>query len=153
LFFIVPINFNYLLTQHNFCSQLAKETWFCLLAFMPRHQLGQIILQIGDRQFAGIAQSFLHDEVDNKVTLGNIWISLPRDLDAIGHPSLKVWPKYCWYAKPWRTISQQLVLPSADVPMPKNIKDFVSLRIRFAYIPKHYKKSKEIINIRKSFFR
>jgi hypothetical protein len=104
-----------------------------LLAFVPRHQLGQIVPQIGDRRFAGIAQSFLHDEVDNKVTLGNIWINGPREFDVNGHPSLRVWPKY-WYAKPWRTISEQLVLPAADLPMPENIKDFVSLRIRFTYI-------------------
>jgi hypothetical protein len=103
------------------------------LGFVPRHQLGQIVPRIGDRQFAGIAQSFLHDEVDNKVTLGNIWIYRPCDLDANGHPQLRVWPKYGWYAKPWRTISQQLVLPASDVPMPENIKDFVFLRIRFAF--------------------
>jgi hypothetical protein len=62
--------------MQNF-SQLPLENWHDLLAFVPRHQLGEIVHQIGDRQFAYILQSFLHDEV-RKITLGKIRIIPPR---------------------------------------------------------------------------
>jgi hypothetical protein len=69
--------------------------------------------------------------VDNKVTLGNIWINPPREFDFTRRPKLLAWPKYTqWYNQPWHTLSRQLVLP--DMPMPGNIKDFLSLHIRFA---------------------
>jgi hypothetical protein len=111
------------------------EIWFGILPFVPRHQLGQLIPQVGDRRFAGIAQFFLHDEVDNKVTLGNISI----DLDASGSPKLTLgtWQEYVPGPQaeelPWIDI-RQLVLPATDVPMPANIKDFLSLYIEFVFI-------------------
>jgi hypothetical protein len=118
---------------------------------VPRSQLGQIVPQIG-RQFGGIVQFFLHDEVDNKVTLGNISIYPPRDSDAYDLLKLQVRPKYAqwddaqWDDEPWCTISQQLVLPHA--PMPANIKDFLYLLIWFAVcIIKNYKLIKCIRDI------
>jgi hypothetical protein len=114
---------------------LAKETWFDLLAFVPRRQLGQIVPQIGNRQFTGIAQSFLHNY--GQITLGHIRICRPRDLDANGHPRLEVWPIFSDYEHLddfWRTLSRELILPTADVPMPGNINDFLSLRIRFTHL-------------------
>jgi hypothetical protein len=59
----------------QFCSQLSKETWFDMLEFVGRHQLGQLVPQIGDRQLAGIVQSFLHNY--GRITLGNVCISHP----------------------------------------------------------------------------
>jgi hypothetical protein len=102
-----------------------------MLAFLPRHQLGQIVPQIGDRRFAGIAQSFLHKY--GQITLGNIWIYGPDEyVNANGHLEVDVWPKFAHCnEEPWRTISRELVLP--NVPMPENINDFLFLRIRFAH--------------------
>jgi hypothetical protein len=47
-----------------------------MLAFLQRRQLGQIVPQIGDRRFARIAQSFLHNF--GRITLANIYITGPR---------------------------------------------------------------------------
>jgi hypothetical protein len=71
-----------------------------MLEFVPRHQLGEIVPQIGDRRFAGIAQSFLHNY--GRITLANIDITGP---------------------------SHQLI--QHDVQIPENVKDFLSLEIRF----------------------
>jgi hypothetical protein len=102
-----------------------------VLAFVPRRQLGKIVPQIGDRQFAGIAQSFLHDEVDNKITLGNIWIYGPHELNGEDRPRLEGWPKLAqWHNEPWRTLSRLLTLP--NVSMPGNVKDFLCIRLGFA---------------------
>jgi hypothetical protein len=97
---------------------------------VPRRQLGQIVPQLG-RQFAGIVQPFLHNY--GQITLNNIRLKPPCELDAIRRPKLEVTPKYpSRFDEPWRTISRQLDMPAADVPMPENIKDFMSLIIRFA---------------------
>jgi hypothetical protein len=52
-----------------------------MLTFVPRRQLGQLVPQIGDRRFAGIAQSFLHNY--GHITLDNVCISGP------GHPLIQ----------------------------------------------------------------
>jgi hypothetical protein len=97
---------------------------------VPRHQLGKIVPQIGDRQFAWIAQSFLHDEVDNKITLGHIEIYPPSEWNNY-RTKLFAYPKCARsYSEPWYTRSLQLVLP--DVEMPANIKNFLSITLRFA---------------------
>jgi hypothetical protein len=72
-----------------------------MFAFVPRRRVGQIVPQIGDRQFAGIAQSFLHNYA--RITLANIHIIVPS------HPLIQ-----------------------HDVPMPKNVKDFRFINLRFA---------------------
>jgi hypothetical protein len=103
------------------------------LPFVPRRQLGQIAPQIG-QQFGKIVQAFLHDEVDNKVTLGNIFINPPCELDGIWCTKVQVWPSLIQYNDTfWHTKSQhqqQLVLP--DVPMPSNVKSFQIINLRFA---------------------
>jgi hypothetical protein len=122
------------LFQLQCCSQLAKETWFDLLAFVPRRQLGQIVSRIG-RQFARIVQPFLYNY--GHITLGNILISSPRESDLARRPTFQVAQSFAqWYAEPWGTLSRQLVWP-ADVSMPENIKDFISLEIRFTSIFRH----------------
>jgi hypothetical protein len=72
-----------------------------MFAFVPRRRVGQIVPQIGDRQFAGIAQSFLHNYA--RITLANIHIIVPS------HPLIQ-----------------------HDVAMPKNVKDFRFINLRFA---------------------
>jgi hypothetical protein len=55
---------------------------------------------------------------------------MPREEDATLRPIVQVTEKCAVFLdEPWRTICQELVLP--DVPMPTNIKDFLSLRIGF----------------------
>jgi hypothetical protein len=54
---------------------MSKETWFDMLEFVGRRQLGKLVPQIGDRRFAGIAQSFLHNY--GRITLANIFIFGP----------------------------------------------------------------------------
>jgi hypothetical protein len=73
-----------------------------MLEFVPHRRLGQIVPQIGDRQFAGIAQSFLHNYA--RITLANIHIIVPS------HP----------------------LIQHDDVPMPENVKDFRFINLRFA---------------------
>jgi hypothetical protein len=46
-----------------------------MLTFVGRRQLGQLVTEVGDRRFAGIAQSFLHNY--GRITLENICISGP----------------------------------------------------------------------------
>jgi hypothetical protein len=114
----------------QFFSQLPKETWFDFLAFVPRYKLGQIVPENGDRQFAAIIQPFLHNY--REITLGNIWIAIdrprPKKEDASGRLDLRAWPKSTeWYHQGGH---ENLVLP--DMEMPKNIKDFLRIRLRFA---------------------
>jgi hypothetical protein len=110
---------------------MAKETWFDMLEFVPRRQLGQIVPYLG-RQFARIVQPFLHNY--GQLTLGNILINPPRESDLTRRPTLQVGQSYAqWYAEPWGTRSRQLVW-SADLLMPENIQNFISLEIRFACI-------------------
>jgi hypothetical protein len=102
-----------------------------LLAFVPRHQLGQIVPQIGDRQFARIVQPFLHNYA--QITLGNIEINRPVADEyptATGRPQLQLWPKYAnWNDEPWYTLSPQMILP--DVPISENIRDFHHISILY----------------------
>jgi hypothetical protein len=72
-----------------------------MLGFVGRRQLGQIVPEVGDRRFAGIAQSFLHNY--GHITLANIYITGPGD----------------------RLIQHAL-------EMPKNVKDFLFIYLRFA---------------------
>jgi hypothetical protein len=108
------------LKSTQFCSQLPKETWFDLLAFVPRHQLGKIAPKVG-RKFAALLQSFLHNY--RAITLGNIRIKRPRPKDASGRLVVRAWPK-------WHHRCKHQVLP--DVEMPKNIKDFLMIQLGFA---------------------
>jgi hypothetical protein len=89
---------------------MSKETWFDMLEFVGRHQLGQIVPQIGDRRFAGIAQPFLHNY--GRITLANICISGP---------------------------SHRLIAQGA-IALPENVKDFLFISLRFAIYVFSYKK-------------
>jgi hypothetical protein len=80
----------------------SKETWFLILGWVPRRRLGQIVPQIGDRQFAAsIAQPFLHNY--GHITLANICITGP------GHRLIR----------------------HGEVPMPTNITYFSFIGLRF----------------------
>jgi hypothetical protein len=91
------------------------ENWHDLLAFVPRTQLGNAVSQIGDRQFAYIIQSFLHDEV-KEITLGEMEIILPRKNVPSDQPAVQVSP------------NPATIMP--DWPMPGNIKNFKEIELR-----------------------
>jgi hypothetical protein len=95
-----------------------------MLAFVPRHQLGKIVPQIGDKQFARIAQSFLHNY--GQIKLFDIKICQPHKKDPSNRPHLEI-NSYYDDSEPW--LSEKMILP--DVEMPENIKDFEFIRIGF----------------------
>jgi hypothetical protein len=110
-----------------------------LLAFVPRRQLGEIVPQIGNRQFAAIVQPFLHNY--GQITLGNISLYWPGKNDSNNSPRARVWPKYAnGNEKQWWTPRQQMILP--EVEMPDNVGDFLYIRIWFA----------QIFNVKKMFY-
>jgi hypothetical protein len=97
-------------------SQLPLENWHDLLACVPRSQLGNVVSQIGDRQFAYILQSFLHDEA-REITLGEMWVIPPRPSVFSDRPMVKVWRKAATNVPDW--------------PMPGNVKNFVEIDLEF----------------------
>jgi hypothetical protein len=97
------------------------ENWHDLLAFVRRSQLGNVVSQIGDRQFAYIIQSFLHDEV-REITLGEMRIIAPRPDVPSDQPMVKVWPKAATNIPDW--------------PMPANIKDFELIYLKYVSFSK-----------------
>jgi hypothetical protein len=104
---------------------LPLENWADLLAFVPRHQLVEIVGQIGDRHFARALQFCLHKI--GKVFLGGLRIFPPRKKDGQnGRPFVKLWRKHFGWGQ------QKLAL--ADLPMPENVKWFKSIYLRFALL-------------------
>jgi hypothetical protein len=87
-----------------------------LLAFVQRNQLGNVVSQIGDRQFAYIIQSFLHDEI-KEIILGEMEIIPPRKGVSSDRPMVQVWPNETTNMSDW--------------PMPGNIKDFTGIDLKF----------------------
>jgi hypothetical protein len=87
-----------------------------LLAFVPRNQLGKVVSEVGDYQFAYIIQSFLHDEV-KQITLGYMRIIPPRPDVLYDQPVVKVGRK---------------ATNIPDWPMPANIKNFKQIDLKFA---------------------
>jgi hypothetical protein len=96
------------------------ETWYDWLAFVPRHQLGKIVPQIGDRRFASIAQKFLHQY--GEIKIDQIEIVAPYAEDPDGHPRVRVWQN-----------NRQLRFEMAEGQMPTNIKTFYEFELRFAH--------------------
>jgi hypothetical protein len=90
-----------------------------MLAFVPRHQLGQIIPMIGDRRFASIVQKFLHEY--GEITIGHIEIVAPYEEDPSGHPRVRAWQN-----------NRPLRFEMAEAQMPANIKNFNKFELRFA---------------------
>jgi hypothetical protein len=109
-----PVFFNI-----KFCSQLAKETWYDWLGFVPRRQLGQIVPKIGDRKFASIVQPFLHEY--GEITIGHIEIVAPYKEDSSGHPRVRAWKN-----------DRPLRFEMAEAQMPANIRNFKCFKLRFA---------------------
>jgi hypothetical protein len=91
-----------------------------MLAFVPRHQLGQIVPQIGDRKFASILQKFLH--AYGEIMIAEIEIVAPYEEDPSGHPRVR---------RTWQNRSP-LRFEMAESQMPTNIKNFNSFELRFA---------------------
>jgi hypothetical protein len=94
------------------------ENWHDLLAFVPRSQLGNVVSQIGHRQFARIIQSFLHDKL-KEITLGKMEIIPPRPNVPSDQPLIRVWPNKATNIPDW--------------PMPANIKDFKQINLKFLF--------------------
>jgi hypothetical protein len=123
------------------------ENWFDLLALVARRQLGMAAYQVGDRQFARILQSFLHDK-RCKITLGRVEIIPPRPNVPIDRPMARDW--YYGY--------KTMDLP--DWPMPKNVKNFHTISLKFVvfliiklarllwnYINNHPSKSSKLVDL------
>jgi hypothetical protein len=114
---------------------LPSENWFDLLAFVPRRKLAQIMAWNGNRQFAKIVQTFLHEY--GQIKLDSIAIVRPF----VEHPNggLRVRVKY---------MDSWLRFKLADSQIPANIKDFKTVKLRFAPF---FTKSKEIKMLEKGF--
>jgi hypothetical protein len=94
------------------------ENWHDLLSLVPRIQLGNVVSEIGDRQFAYIIQSFLHDPV-RKITLGEMHIIPPRRGVSSDQQMVKVWPNDATIMPGW--------------PIPENVKNFMGIHLKFVY--------------------
>jgi hypothetical protein len=90
-----------------------------MLAFVPRHRLGQIVPMIGDRRFASIIQKFLHKY--GEITIDYIEIVAPYEEDPSGHPRVRVWQN-----------NRPLRFEMAETQMPANVKNFDCIELRFA---------------------
>jgi hypothetical protein len=127
-------------TFTTFFSQLPLENWADLLPFVPRHQLVEIIKQLGDRQFASILQFFLTEV--GQITLGHLRIVAPREDDPNGGgPIVEVRKSYWseWRPRPQSHLETNL----PEGPMPTNVKAFNLIELRFAIY-------KLIFNIKKN---
>jgi hypothetical protein len=100
---------------HTIFSQLPLENWHDLLAFVPRNQLGNVVSQIGDRQFAYIIQSFLHDKL-KEITLGKMEIIAPRPDVLNDQPVVKVVGRKATNMPNW--------------PMPGNVRNFKKINLK-----------------------
>jgi hypothetical protein len=97
------------------------ETWYDWLAFVPRHRLGQVVPQIGDRKFALLVQKFLHQY--GEIRIDCIQIVAPYEEDPSGHPRVRTWQNN----RPLR-----LRFEMAETQMPANIKNFNDFELKFA---------------------
>jgi hypothetical protein len=86
-----------------------------LLAFVPRSQLGNVVSQIGHRQFAYIIQSFIHDPV-REITLGSMEVVPPRRGISSDQPMVRVGRNEATNMPDWQ--------------MPENIKDFKEIDLK-----------------------
>jgi hypothetical protein len=105
----------------HFCSALALENWYDLLAFLSRPHLGQFAWLIGNRRFASIVQTFLHKYV-RQITLRPINLTEMAMKMAIQGTRVILWRKNRWGREEF---------PVADGPMPENITNFESIKLRF----------------------
>jgi hypothetical protein len=102
---------------------LPLENWTDLLPFVPTHQLVRIASRTADRQFATILQFFLHKYA--KFTLGHIEIFEARKRSkAILRQLLEMRPGFVAFGP-------KMTLP--DMAMTKNVNNFQSIGLRFAF--------------------
>jgi hypothetical protein len=102
------------------------ETWFDWLEFVPRHQLGKIGPEIGDRKFGSIIQKYLHEY--GEIAIAGIHIVAPYEEDPSGPcPRVRVFQN-----------CQQLRFKMAETQMPTNIKNFRYFVLRFAVCTKYF---------------
>jgi hypothetical protein len=89
---------------------LPLETWIDVFGFVRRDELARLVPDIGHWHFATKAQYFLHEY--GKITLGCLRIDKGEAVAQL--------------------IEQEL--PLATVPLPKNITNFETLRLKFVFI-------------------
>jgi hypothetical protein len=115
--------------SQQFFSQLPLENWADLLPFVPRSHLIEIVKQLGDRQFASILQFFLTKE--GQITLGYLRIAAPRENDPNGGgPIVEVRKEMPEFHRMRSPSDLETNLPEG--PMPRNVKDFKLIELRFA---------------------
>jgi hypothetical protein len=106
---------------------LPLENWADVLPFVRRHQLVELVKQLGDRQFAKNLQFFLTQV--GQITLGHLRIVAPRENDD-GGPIVEVRKPFlseCEWASDLET-----KVPGG--PMPNNVRDFKLIELRFAIV-------------------
>jgi hypothetical protein len=109
---------------------LPLENWADVLTFVPRHQLVEIVKQLGDRQFARILQFFLTQV--GQITLGHLRIVAPRENDPNGGgPIVEVRKPFLSECE-WALSDLETKVPGG--PMPNNVRDFKLIELRFAIL-------------------
>jgi hypothetical protein len=108
--------------SQQFHSELPLENWSDLLPFVPRRQLAKLLLQIGNYHFSTILQYVLNEV--GQIPLGQLHIQPPRENFAFSGPIVEV------HKKGWAIL--RTAVP--DVPMPKNVTNFKSIKLRFFLI-------------------
>jgi hypothetical protein len=107
---------------------LSFETWTEMFGFVPRPQLAELVPEIGDWRFAEKAQDYLHEF--GRITLDDMYIrsSISWINRKKGIPIVKLCDEGEHDADEpgWE-------YPLPDVPIPKNIINFRSINIRFAF--------------------
>jgi hypothetical protein len=106
------------------------ETWTELFGFVPRAQLKQLVPHIGDqcqqtigdRQFVSFVQFFLHKCGEVTLGLGQLYIYSSNGNNATAPIIMN-------------KINGEK-MPLADVPIPENVKNFKSIKIRFILLQK-----------------
>jgi hypothetical protein len=91
-----------------------------LLPFVPRRQLAKLLLQIHHRQFSTILQYVLNEV--GKITLGHLRIVAPEQTFESNDPIVEL------YTHGWPP-TLRAIMP--DEPIPKNVKNFDKIRLRF----------------------
>jgi hypothetical protein len=107
----------------QYFSQLPFENWAELLGFVSRRELGEVVANVGNRHFAWLLQSFLHEY--GEITLGSMEL-LPPDKDfANGRQIIRAKPT-CM--KRWK----KMFFPVEHGPMPGNVVNFQEIQLRYS---------------------
>jgi hypothetical protein len=95
------------------------ENWADLLPFVPRRQLVKLLLEIDNYRFSTIIDYVLNEV--GQLSLGHLRTVSPRQSFAFSGPLVEVYKKGL---PVFRT-------PMPDEPIPKNVKNFDKIKLRF----------------------